>query len=99
MCLTMALNGCRIVSTRSGKFTFAFLIESIPMFEWPKSNLLLFRSSDQPTCMTDGYIKSVIDLQQIQQHVSQKINCLDCSSVTGEGFREVVTWIQNNCVS
>lgn len=51
--------------------------------------------SDSETCMTDSQIKNVIDLELIAVHATQKIDTLDCSTVTGHGFSGIVVWLQN----
>jgi len=61
--------------------------------------LILWNKIDSPSCMTDGYITNVIDLPAIKQHTSQDITWLDCSAVTGEGFKDIKSWIQSHSVS
>jgi len=44
--------------------------------------------------MSSGYIKNILDLDLIKNYASQKIDSVECSSVTGEGFGSIVTWLK-----
>lgn len=56
--------------------------------------LILVYYSDSERCMTDSYIKNIIDLGLVREHAAQKIDSLDCSTMTGEGFGTIVSWLQ-----
>ena len=58
------------------------------------NNKIFWFFSDCEKRMTDSFIKNVIDLELIGQQATQKIDMLDCSSMTGEGFTDIVAWLQ-----
>ncbi|KAF6039433.1 ARL16 [Bugula neritina] len=56
--------------------------------------LVVWNKIDSRNCMSSGYIKNILDLDLIKNYASQKIDSVECSSVTGEGFGSIVTWLK-----
>ncbi|XP_067938096.1 ADP-ribosylation factor-like protein 16 [Watersipora subatra] len=56
--------------------------------------LIVWNKIDCENCMTDGFIKNILDLELIAKHAKQSIQTLNCSSITGKGLADIAGWIQ-----